>query len=85
MRLQQALADLNTTYRNSFASADGRPKAPKAGRPRFRSYWDRRQAIRFTANARFKVLPAGSCGCPRSGTCRCADRARCRLSRHGSR
>ena len=63
MVLQQALADPNTGYRNSFASAAGRPKGPKARRPRFRSYQDRRQAIRFTANARFKVLPGGSCGC----------------------
>ena len=85
MVLQQALADLNTAYRNSFASVAGRRKGPKADRPRFRSRKDRRQAIRFTANARFKVLPAGSCACPRSGTCRCAGRARCHLSRDGSR
>ena len=49
--LQQALADLNTAYRNYFASLAGTRKGPKAGPPRFRSRKDTRQAIRFTANA----------------------------------
>jgi putative transposase len=57
--LQQALADLNTAYRNFFASLHGTRKGPKMGKPRFRSRKDHRQAIRFTANARFKVLPNG--------------------------
>ena len=56
MVLQQALADLNTAYRNFFASITGKRKGPKVGPPRFRSRKDRRQAVRFTANARFKVL-----------------------------
>jgi putative transposase len=56
--LQQALADLNTAYRNYFASLHGKRKGRKAGKPRFRSRKDHRQAIRFTANARFKVLPS---------------------------
>ena len=55
--LQQALADLNAAYRNFFASRKGTRKGPKAGPPQFRSRKDHRQAIRFTANARFKVLP----------------------------
>ena len=55
--LQQALADLNTAYRNYFASLTGARKGPKIGPPRFRSRKDTRQAIRFTANARFKVAP----------------------------
>ena len=54
--LQQSLADLNTAYRNFFASVTGERKGPKAGPPRFRSRKDRRQAVRFTANARFKIL-----------------------------
>jgi hypothetical protein len=83
--LQQALADRNTAA-GLLASLAGRRKGPKAGRPRFRSRKDRRQAIRFTASAWFKVLTrGGSCGCPRRLTCRCAGRARCRPSRHGSR
>ncbi len=54
--LQQALADLNAAYRNFFASITGKRKGPKIAPPRFRSRKDRRQAIRFTANARFTVL-----------------------------
>ncbi len=64
---QQALADLNAAYRNSFASVAGRRKGPKAGRPRFRSRKDRRQAIRFPANARFKVLTSGKLRLPKIG------------------
>jgi len=64
---QQALADLNAAYRNFFASVAGRRKVPKAGRPRFRSRKDRRQAIRFTANARFKVLTSGKLRLPKIG------------------
>ena len=65
--LQQALADLNTAYQNYFASLTGKRKGPKAGPPRFRSRKDTRQAIRFTANARFKVLPNGKLRLPRIG------------------
>ena len=65
--LQQALADLNTAYRNYFGSLNGKRKGPKAGPPRFRSRKDTRQAIRFTANARFKVLPSGKLRLPKIG------------------
>ncbi|MGO8957917.1 MAG: RNA-guided endonuclease InsQ/TnpB family protein [Streptosporangiaceae bacterium] len=65
--LQQALADLNTAYRNFFASATGKRAGPKVGPPRFRSRKDRRQAIRFTANARFGVLPNGKLRLPKIG------------------
>jgi hypothetical protein len=65
--LQQALADLNAAYRNFFASVPGRRKGPKAGRPRFRSRKDCRRAIRFTANARFKVLASGKLRLPKIG------------------
>ena len=54
--LQQSLADLNTAYRNFFASVTGERKGPKVEPPRFKSRKDRRQAVRFTANARFKIL-----------------------------
>jgi putative transposase len=65
--LQQALADLNAAYRNFFASATGKRKGPKVAPPRFRSRRDRRQAIRFTANALFKVLANGRLRLPKIG------------------
>src|SRR5579859_63823 len=65
--LQQALKDLNTAYRNFFASVNGERKGQKIGPPRFRSRKDTRQAIRFTANARFRVLPNGKLRLPKIG------------------
>jgi transposase len=65
--LQQSLADLNTAYRNFFASVTGRRKGPELALPRFRSRKDRRQAIRFTANARFAVTSAGKLRLPKIG------------------
>ena len=65
--LQQALTDLNTAYRNFFASVTGSRKGPKVAPPGFRSRKYRRQAIRFTANARFKVLPNGKLRLPKIG------------------
>ena len=65
--LQQALADLNTAYRNFFASIRGARKGPKIEPPRFKSRKDHRQAVRFTANARFKVLPGGKLRLPKIG------------------
>jgi putative transposase len=65
--LQQALADLNVAYENFFASLKGHRKGPKIGPPRFRSRKDRRQTIRFTANARFKILPGGKLRLPKIG------------------
>ena len=53
--LQQSLADLNAAYRNFFASVTGKRKGPKIEPPRFKSRKDHRQAVRFTANARFKI------------------------------
>jgi putative transposase len=65
--LQQSLADLNTAYRNFFASLRGERKGPKVEPPRFKSRKDRRQALRFTANARFKILPSGRLRLPKVG------------------
>ena len=65
--LQQALADLSAAYRNFFASVTGKRNGPKIAVPRFRSRKDRRQAIRFTANARFKILPNGRLRLPKIG------------------
>jgi putative transposase len=44
--LQQALADLNTAYRNFFASVASQRKGPKVAPPRFRSRKGGRQTIR---------------------------------------
>ncbi|MEH1053964.1 transposase [Micromonospora sp. CPCC 206171] len=65
--LQQALADLNVAYRNFFASISGKRKGRKVAPPRFRSRKDNRQAIRFTKNARFKVLDNGRLRLPKIG------------------
>ena len=65
--LQQSLADLNTAYRNFFASVTGKRKGPKIEPPRFKSRKDHRQAVRFTANARFRVLASGKLRLPKIG------------------
>ncbi|MEU3168194.1 transposase [Streptosporangium sp. NPDC006930] len=65
--LQQALADLNTAYRNFFASITGKRQGPKIGPPRFRSRKDNRQAIRFTRNARFAITAGGKLCLPKIG------------------
>jgi putative transposase len=65
--LQQALADLNMAYRNFFSSLTGKRKGPRVAPPRFRSRKDSRQAIRFTANSRFKVLGNGRLRLPKVG------------------
>ncbi|WP_232837097.1 RNA-guided endonuclease InsQ/TnpB family protein [Lentzea terrae] len=61
------MADLNVAYRNFLASLSGRRKGPKVAAPRFRSRKDNRQAIRFTKNARFKVLDNGRLRLPKIG------------------
>ncbi|MET7671824.1 RNA-guided endonuclease InsQ/TnpB family protein [Micromonospora luteifusca] len=65
--LQQALADLNTAYRNFFASITGKRKGRTVAPPRYRSRKDNRQAIRFTRNSRFKVLDNGRLRLPKIG------------------
>jgi putative transposase len=65
--LQQALADLGAAYRNFFASLNGGRKGPGVALPRFRSRKDRRQAIRFTRNARFAVTAGGKLRLPKIG------------------
>jgi putative transposase len=68
--LQQALADLNTAYRNFFASVSGKRKGRRVAPPRFRSRKDRRQAVRFTRNARFTVTAGGKLRLPKIGDVR---------------
>jgi len=65
--LQQALADVNTAYRNFFASITGKRKGRTVAPPRLRSRKDNRQAIRFTKNSRFKVLDNGRLRLPKIG------------------
>ena len=65
--LQQALADANRAYRNFFASIKGERKGRKLGAPRFRSRRDRRQSIRFTKAARFRVTASGTLRLPGIG------------------
>ncbi|WP_446223456.1 RNA-guided endonuclease InsQ/TnpB family protein [Nocardia sp. IBHARD005] len=65
--LQQALADLNTAYRNFFGSVTGARKGPKIAPPRFRSRKDNRQAIWFTRNARFTVTTGRKLRLPKIG------------------
>lgn len=65
--LQQALADLNTAYRNFFSSLSGKRKGRKVSPPRFRSRKDNRQAIRFTKNARFAVTAGRKLRLPKIG------------------
>jgi len=65
--LQQAVTDLNSAYRNFFASATGKRKGRKIARPRFRSRKDHRQSIRFTRNARFRIIECGKLRLPKIG------------------
>ena len=72
-------ADLNTAYRNFFASVTGKRKGRKVAPPRFRSRKDNRQAIRFTTNARFKVARQRRAAAAEDRRrARCAGRGRCR-------
>jgi len=63
--LQQALRDLDTAYRNFFDGLRG--KRPRMGAPRFRSRKDRRQSIRFTANAHWSITAGGKLRLPKVG------------------
>ncbi len=66
--LQQSLRDLDTAYRNFFDSLKG--KRPRMGTPRFKSRKDNRQAVRFTANARWKITTGGDLSLPKIGDVR---------------
>jgi putative transposase len=72
--LQQSVADLNRAYRHYFralakaraARAQGRKARLEDRKPRFKS---RRsgQAVRFTRNSRFRLLPNGRLSLPKIG------------------
>lgn len=63
--LQQSLRDLDTAYRNFFDGLKG--KRPRMGAPRYKSRKDTRQAVRFTANARWSITPGGELRLPKIG------------------
>ncbi|TDC97293.1 RNA-guided endonuclease TnpB family protein [Actinomadura sp. 7K507] len=63
--LQQSLRDLEAAYRAFFDGLAG--KRPRVGAPRFKSRKDRRQAIRFTANARWSITEGGKLALPKIG------------------
>ncbi|WP_033329489.1 RNA-guided endonuclease InsQ/TnpB family protein [Streptomyces yerevanensis] len=65
--LQQSLRDMEAAYRNFFASLKGERRGAKAGAPRFKSRKDKRQSIRFTANARWSVTDSGRLNLPKVG------------------
>ncbi|RSS51896.1 RNA-guided endonuclease TnpB family protein [Streptomyces sp. WAC01280] len=66
--LQQSLRDLDTAYRNFFDGLKG--KRPRTGVPRFKSRRDSRQAVRFTANAKWKITTGGDLSLPKIGNVR---------------
>ncbi|MFI1868323.1 RNA-guided endonuclease InsQ/TnpB family protein [Streptomyces jumonjinensis] len=66
--LQQSLRDLDTAYRNFFDGLKGR--RPRMGAPRFKSRKDSRQAVRFTANARWRITAGGDLSLPKIGDVR---------------
>ncbi|MCX5424707.1 RNA-guided endonuclease TnpB family protein [Streptomyces sp. NBC_00078] len=65
--LQQSLRDVEAAYNNFFASLRGERKGTKTGAPRFKSRKDNRQAIRFTANARWSITGSGRLNLPKIG------------------
>jgi IS605 OrfB family transposase len=75
--LQQSLADLSRAYRNWFADlkrvkaaqARGEQAKLKVRKPRFKSRQND-QAVRFTRNSRFRVLPDGRLSLPKIGEVR---------------
>ncbi|WAL75818.1 RNA-guided endonuclease TnpB family protein [Kitasatospora sp. YST-16] len=63
--LQQSLRDLEAAYRSFFDGLKG--KRPRMGVPRFKSRKDTRQAVRFTANARWRITSGGKLSLPKIG------------------
>ncbi len=66
--LQQSLRDLDAAYQNFFDGLKG--KRPRMGAPRFKSRKDNRQAVRFTANACWKITAGGDLSLPKVGAVR---------------
>ncbi|MET9060392.1 RNA-guided endonuclease TnpB family protein [Streptomyces antibioticus] len=66
--LQQSLRDLDTAYRNFFDGLKG--KRPHMGAPRYKSRKNTRQAVRFTANARWSITTGRKLRLPKIGDVR---------------
>ncbi|KAK1186463.1 RNA-guided endonuclease TnpB family protein [Streptomyces sp. NBS 14/10] len=64
--LQQSLRDLEAAYSNFFASKNGTRRGPAMGPPRMKKK-TARQAIRFTANARWSITDGGKLRLPKIG------------------
>ncbi|MEU5641724.1 RNA-guided endonuclease InsQ/TnpB family protein [Streptomyces milbemycinicus] len=64
--LQQSLRDLETAYSNFFASKNGTRKGLAMGPPKMKEK-TARQAIRFTANARWSITEGGKLRLPKIG------------------
>ncbi len=64
--LQQSLRDLEAAYSNFFASKSGARKGPKMGPPKVKKR-TARQAVRFTANARWSITKGGKLRLPKIG------------------
>jgi putative transposase len=64
--LQQALADCDRAYKNFFDSVNGKRAGARMGPPAFKKR-SAAQAIRFTRNARFRVLGNGRLRLPKIG------------------
>lgn len=65
--LQQALGDLNTAYRNFFAGLKGKRANGQILGPPSKRKKATAQAVRFTKNAQFKILPNGRLRVPKVG------------------
>ncbi|MER5472605.1 RNA-guided endonuclease TnpB family protein [Streptomyces sp. NPDC002685] len=63
--LQQSLRDLDAAYKNFFDALKG--KRPRMGAPRYKSRKDTRQAVRFTANAAWRITVGGKLRLPKIG------------------
>ncbi|MEV0704692.1 RNA-guided endonuclease TnpB family protein [Saccharopolyspora sp. NPDC050389] len=65
--LQQSLRDAEQAFKNFFDSISGKRAGCRMGVPRFKTRRDRRQSIRFTANARWSVTRGGKLRLPKIG------------------
>ncbi|NGO73697.1 RNA-guided endonuclease InsQ/TnpB family protein [Streptomyces boncukensis] len=65
--LQQILRDLDKAWTAHEDSKQGKRPGPFVQPPRMKSKKDNRQAARFTANSRFKVLPGRGVRLPKVG------------------
>ncbi|MFI0468013.1 RNA-guided endonuclease InsQ/TnpB family protein [Saccharopolyspora sp. 5N102] len=65
--LQQSLRDAEQAFKNFFDSIGGKRAGRRIGAPRFKTRRDRRQSIRFTANARWSITKGRKLRLPKIG------------------